>query len=53
MIHRDDHDGIVVLRIDHGKANAFDPEMGKTIVEAFDDVDPPPCAPALGVFWRA
>jgi len=27
MIHRDDHDGIAVLRIEHGKASALDLEL--------------------------
>ena len=37
MIHRDDHDGIAVLRIAHGKANVLDLELCNAIVEAFDD----------------
>ena len=37
MIHRDDHDGIAVLRIEHGKANVLDLELCNAIVEAFDD----------------
>ncbi len=37
MIHRDDHDGIAVLRIEHGKANTLDTELCDAIVEAFED----------------
>ena len=37
MIHRDDHDGIAGLRIEHGKANVLDLELCNAIVEAFDD----------------
>ena len=37
MIHRDDRDGIAVLRIEHGKASALDLELCEAIVEAFDD----------------
>ena len=37
MIHRDDHDGIAVLRLEHGKANVLDLELCNALVEAFDD----------------
>ena len=37
MIHRDDRDGVAVLRIEHGKANALDVELCNAIVEAFED----------------
>ena len=37
MIHRDDRDGIAVLRIEHGKANTLDLELCDAIVEAFDN----------------
>ena len=37
MIRRDDHDGIAVLRIEHGKANVLDLELCNAIVESFDD----------------
>ena len=37
MIHRDDRDGIAVLRIEHGKANVLDLELCNAIVEVFDD----------------
>ena len=36
MIHREDRDGIAVLRIEHGKANALDLELCGALVEAFD-----------------
>ena len=36
MIRCDDHDGIVVLRIEHGKANVLDLELCNAIVESFD-----------------
>ncbi len=36
MIHREDRDGIAVLRVEHGKANALDLELCDAIVEAFD-----------------
>lgn len=36
MIHREDRDGIAVLRIKHGKANALDLELCGALVEAFD-----------------
>ena len=36
MIHREDRDGIAVLRIEHGKANALDTELCNAIPEAFD-----------------
>ena len=36
MIHREDRDGIAVLRIEHGKANALDMELCDAVVEAFD-----------------
>ena len=36
MIHRDDRDGVAVLRIEHGKANILDIELCNAIVEAFD-----------------
>ena len=37
MIHREDLDGIAVLRIEHGKANTLDLELCDAIVEAFDN----------------
>ena len=37
MIHREDRDGIAVLRIEHGKANTLDLELCNAIVEAFED----------------
>ena len=37
MIRSDDHDGIAVLRIEHGKANVLDLELCNAIVESFDD----------------
>ena len=37
MIHRDDHDGVAVLRIEHGKANALDLELCNAIVTAFEE----------------
>ena len=37
MIHRDDHDGVAVLRIEHGKANALDLELCDAIVAAFEE----------------
>ena len=37
MIHRDEHDGIAVLRLEHGKANVLDLELCNALVEAFDD----------------
>ena len=36
MIHRDDRDGIALLRIEHGKANTLNVEMCDAIVAAFD-----------------
>ena len=36
MIHREDRDGIAVLRIEHGKANTLDMELCNAVVEAFD-----------------
>ena len=36
MIRSDDHDGIAVLRIEHGKANVLDLELCNAIVESFD-----------------
>ena len=37
MIHREDHDGIAVLRIEHGKANTLDMELCDAIAKAFED----------------
>ena len=37
MIHREDRDGIALLRIEHGKANVLDLELCDAIVQAFDD----------------
>ena len=37
MIHREDRDGIAVLRIEHGKANTLDMELCNDVVEAFED----------------
>ena len=39
MIHRENHDGIAVLRIEHGKANTLDLELCNALVEAFEDAD--------------
>ena len=39
MIHREDHDGLAVLRIEHGKANTLDLELCNAVVEAFEDAD--------------
>ena len=39
MIHHDDHDGIAVLRIEHGKANVLDLELCDAIVEAFENAE--------------
>ena len=39
MIHREERDGIAVLRIEHGKANILDMELCSAIVEAFDDAN--------------
>ena len=36
MIHCDDRDGIAVLRIEHGKANALDTELCNAIVAALE-----------------
>lgn len=37
MIHREDHHGIAVLCIEHGKANTLDMALCNAIVEAFED----------------
>ena len=37
MIHREDRDGIAVLRIEHGKANALDMELCNAVAEAFEE----------------
>ena len=39
MIHREDRDGIAVLRIEHGKANTLDMELCAAVVEAFEDAN--------------
>ena len=39
MIHREDHDGIAVLRIEHGKVNTLDLELCNALVEAFEDAN--------------
>ena len=39
MIHREDHDGLAVLRIEHGKANILDLELCNAVVKAFEDAD--------------
>ena len=39
MIHREDHDGIAVLRIEHGKANTLDMELCDAVAEAFEDAN--------------
>ena len=36
MIHREDRDGIAVLRIEHGKANTLDMELCNAVVEALE-----------------
>jgi enoyl-CoA hydratase len=35
MLQSDLHDGIMTLRLDHGKAHALDLELGRALVEAF------------------
>ena len=37
MIHREDRDGIALLRIEHGKANTLDLELCDAAVQAFED----------------
>ena len=37
MIHRDGRDGVLVLRMAHGKANAFDTEVVADLERALDD----------------
>ena len=39
MIHREDRDGIAVLRIEHGKANTLDMALCEAVVEAFGDAN--------------
>ncbi len=39
MIEREDSDDVVVLRLAHGKANALDYELCKTLVETFDQLE--------------
>ena len=48
MIHREDRDGIAVLRIEHGKANALDVELCNAIVEAFDGASDAPAVVLVG-----
>ncbi len=36
MIHREDRDGLAVLRMEHGKANAFDVEFSHDLRQAFE-----------------
>lgn len=39
MIHRQDRDGIAVLRMDHGKANALDTELLEALDGAFRELE--------------
>ena len=39
MIHREDRDGIAVLRIEHGKANALDAELLEELDERFRELE--------------
>ncbi|MEM8934130.1 MAG: enoyl-CoA hydratase/isomerase family protein [Acidobacteriota bacterium] len=39
MIHRDDRDGIAVLTLDHGKANAVDIELFEALGEHLDNLE--------------
>ena len=48
MIHREERDGIAVLRIEHGKANILDIELCDAIVEAFEDASEAPAVVLTG-----
>lgn len=39
MIHREDRDGIAVLRIEHGRANALDAELLEELEERFRELE--------------
>jgi enoyl-CoA hydratase len=39
MLHRVDHDGVTLLRLDHGKVHALDLELARAIVETLDELD--------------
>ena len=39
MIRRDDRDGIAVLFLEHGKANALDTELSRQLLRSLDEVD--------------
>lgn len=39
MIHREDRDGIAVLRIEHGRANALDAELLERLEERFRELE--------------
>lgn len=47
MIHREDHDGVAVLRLDHGKVNAIDAELFGELDERLDEVESAPEIRAL------
>lgn len=38
MIHRDHHDSITVLRMEHGKANALDTELLQDLIDALEEI---------------
>jgi enoyl-CoA hydratase len=39
MLHRTDHNGVTLLRLDHGKVHALDLELARAIVETLDELD--------------
>ncbi len=39
MIHREDHDGVAVLRMEHGKVNAVDAELFDDLGESLDEAE--------------
>ena len=39
MIHREQHDTVAVLRIEHGKVQALDLELCRELAEVFEQVD--------------
>ena len=39
MIHREDRDRVAVLRMEHGKANAIDPDLFTDLNRALDDLE--------------
>jgi enoyl-CoA hydratase len=47
VIHREDHDGVAVLRLEHGKANAIDPELFAELDARLDEVEVSPAVRAL------